>query len=197
MTSKIRIPPLSIIVVVDEDGGFGKSGKIPWNIPEDLAHFKDITSGGVCLMGRRTYEDIYAMAIARKQKKAKEINVMGSPPSTNNNKKTIVTPILPGRESFVITSDENYVAHGATVSKRIINAVQSLDENDNRNIFIIGGYRMFIEGLSWTNTIYMTIVKNKRFGCDKFFPIEVINKHYKIVDGTETDKLYFLTYKRG
>jgi len=179
ITNKTTIPPLSIIVAVDEDGGFGKDGKIPWNIPEDMAHFKEVTSGGVCIMGRKTYEDMLNMLKARKKSKKK------------------LKEILPGRESFVVTSDVDYKAEGATAVQNIRNAIAHLDKNDHREIFVLGGYRMFIEALPWTSTIYMTIVKNEKYQCDKFFPIEVLNNRYKIVDGKETKKLYFVTYKRG
>jgi dihydrofolate reductase len=161
MAIKTIIPALSII------------------IPEDMAHFKETTKGAVCIMGRKTYEDMYEMVMSKRKSK-------------DNPKE-----ILPGRESFVVTSDTKYIAIGATPVQSIREAVQSLDETDHREIFVLGGEKMFIEALSWTRTIYLTIVKGERFQCDKFFPIEALNKHYKIVDGKETDKLYFVTYKRG
>jgi len=179
MAMKTIMPSLSIIVAVDEDGGFGKDGKIPWNIPEDMAHFKEITAGGVCIMGRKTYENMLDMTKARKKSKEE------------------ITEILPGRESFIVTSDPDYKAQGAVAVQSIRQAVQSLDETDNREIFVLGGVKMFIEALSWTSTIYLTIIKGERYQCDKHFPIEILNKHYKIVDGKKTEKLYFVTYKRG
>lgn len=36
----------------------GYNGRIPWNIPEDKAFFRQVTTGGIVIMGRRTYEDI-------------------------------------------------------------------------------------------------------------------------------------------
>lgn len=36
----------------------GREGKLSWNIPEDLAHFKRLTTGGTIVMGRKTYESI-------------------------------------------------------------------------------------------------------------------------------------------
>lgn len=36
----------------------GKDGKIPWNIPEDRARFKFLTSGNAVVMGRKTFEEI-------------------------------------------------------------------------------------------------------------------------------------------
>lgn len=180
MAKKTRIPALSIIVGVDEAGGFGKDGKIPWYFPEDLKNFKKVTENSVCIMGRKTYEDMLEMVKSRKKDKKKKIK-----------------EILPGRTCFVVTSNTEYKAEGATAVTGIRQAIEELDEPDNHEIFIIGGRRMYIEALAWTETIYLTIVKGKTYDCDLFFPIDIINNKYKIVDGTETEELNFLTYKRG
>jgi dihydrofolate reductase len=36
----------------------GDRGCIPWHLPEDFAHFKATTMGGVLVMGRATYDSI-------------------------------------------------------------------------------------------------------------------------------------------
>lgn len=36
----------------------GKNSKLPWNIPEDLEHFKQLTTGNALIFGRKTYEGI-------------------------------------------------------------------------------------------------------------------------------------------
>ncbi len=48
----------SIIVAIDEKGGIGKNNTLPWHIPADLKHFKEITTGGTVIMGRNTWESI-------------------------------------------------------------------------------------------------------------------------------------------
>jgi len=49
---------LSIIVAISENNCIGKDNALPWNIPEDLKHFKDITNGHAVLMGQNTWESI-------------------------------------------------------------------------------------------------------------------------------------------
>ena len=49
---------ISIIVAVAENGVIGSGGKIPWHIPEDLKHFKEVTIGHHIIMGRKTFESI-------------------------------------------------------------------------------------------------------------------------------------------
>lgn len=49
---------IHIVAAVSENGVIGCEGKMPWNLPEDLKHFRRITEGGVVIMGRITYESI-------------------------------------------------------------------------------------------------------------------------------------------
>lgn len=46
------------IVAMAKNGVIGKGGKIPWHLSEDLKRFKEITTGNVVIMGRKTYESI-------------------------------------------------------------------------------------------------------------------------------------------
>ena len=49
---------ITCIFACDLDGVIGVDGKLPWNIPSDLKHFKEKTEGKVVIMGRKTYESI-------------------------------------------------------------------------------------------------------------------------------------------
>lgn len=49
---------LSIIVATDKKRGIGINNQLPWHLPEDLAHFKNTTSGHPIIMGRKTYDSI-------------------------------------------------------------------------------------------------------------------------------------------
>jgi dihydrofolate reductase len=49
--------PLTFIVAVAHNGVMGKDGKLPWNLPEDLAFFRDTTMGHAVIMGRRTWDE--------------------------------------------------------------------------------------------------------------------------------------------
>lgn len=49
---------VSIITAVSNNNVIGKDNKLPWRLPADLAHFKEITSGHSVLMGRKTFESI-------------------------------------------------------------------------------------------------------------------------------------------
>lgn len=40
------------------NGVIGRDGALPWHLPEDLAHFRAVTTGSTVVMGRRTWESI-------------------------------------------------------------------------------------------------------------------------------------------
>ncbi|MEV0066890.1 MULTISPECIES: dihydrofolate reductase [unclassified Amycolatopsis] len=40
------------------NGVIGRDGALPWRLPEDLKHFRELTSGATVLMGRRTWESL-------------------------------------------------------------------------------------------------------------------------------------------
>lgn len=47
-----------LIVAIDKNRAIGKDNAMPWHLPEDFAHFKKTTFGGVVLMGRKTAESL-------------------------------------------------------------------------------------------------------------------------------------------
>ena len=49
---------LSLICAVARNGVIGRGGKLPWQLPADLAQFKRVTWGKPIVMGRRTHESI-------------------------------------------------------------------------------------------------------------------------------------------
>ncbi|HEX7338324.1 MAG TPA: dihydrofolate reductase [Rhodanobacteraceae bacterium] len=51
---------ISLIAAIDNDSAIGKDGQMPWHLPDDLRHFKELTLGKYVLMGHKT-----AVAIGR------------------------------------------------------------------------------------------------------------------------------------
>lgn len=171
-----------IVVAVDELAGFGKDGQIPWHLPEDQKRFKELTTGHVCIMGRLTYHNMLDMRVARDAK---------------NNVHDPITEILRGRESYVVTSDPNYPTPGATKVDSLLTVMNRMNSsNDSRRLFVLGGKQMFISALSWNPIVHMTVVKGPVYDCDVFFPIDSLNKKYRIVSGEETEKAYYVVYQR-
>ena len=51
-------PQIAIIVALDEQNAIGREGKLLCHLPNDLKHFKQLTSGHTIIMGRKTYESL-------------------------------------------------------------------------------------------------------------------------------------------
>lgn len=49
---------VSMVAAMASNRALGKDNRLLWHISEDLRHFKAITSGGVVVMGRRTWESL-------------------------------------------------------------------------------------------------------------------------------------------
>jgi len=50
---------MKLIVACDPKGGIGYNNKLPWSkIEGDLPRFKELTNGGVVVMGRNTWESL-------------------------------------------------------------------------------------------------------------------------------------------
>jgi len=77
---------VNLIWAQSANGVIGADGQLPWRIPEDLAHFRELTDGGTVVMGRATWESL--------------------PPRFRP---------LPGRRNVVLSRDPSYDAPGATV----------------------------------------------------------------------------------
>ena len=84
-----------IIAAVAKNRVIGKDNTLIWNIPEDMAHFKALTSGQTVIMGRKTWESL--------------------PPRFRP---------LPGRRNIVISRQADYEAPGAELAGSLELALQ-------------------------------------------------------------------------
>ena len=50
--------PFHLIFARARNGVIGKQGKLPWHLPEDMAHFKRTTLGCPVIMGRKTWDSL-------------------------------------------------------------------------------------------------------------------------------------------
>lgn len=49
---------ITLIAAVARGGVIGREGDIPWRLPEDVARFKNLTTGHAVVMGRRTWDSL-------------------------------------------------------------------------------------------------------------------------------------------
>src|SRR5438046_9901098 len=57
MPAAIR-PVFAVIAAVASNGVIGIDGRLPWRLPDDLKHFRALTTGHTVIMGRRTWESL-------------------------------------------------------------------------------------------------------------------------------------------
>lgn len=77
--------------------------------------------------------------------------------------------ILPGRINIVLTSQADWQAKDTFVVHDIPTAIEKAKDADTREIFIIGGGKIFEETFSIINRIYLTRVHTTING-DTFYP---------------------------
>jgi dihydrofolate reductase len=167
----------AIIVALDLDRGISKGGDIPWHYSDDLAWFKQVTSNHICVMGKTTYVDINK----RLGEAAKD-------------------SVLPNRKCFVVSSTlKQEDVPNATVIKQCYDVVNFLTEDDlGKTVFFIGGERIYSESISMADTVHITAI-DKTFDCDKFFPVEYVDKYFvldKMQKTQSSPDLRFLTFIR-
>src|SRR5687768_13421053 len=49
---------LTLVAAVARNGVIGAKNALPWYIPEDLKHFKQVTIGKTVLMGKKTFDSV-------------------------------------------------------------------------------------------------------------------------------------------
>jgi dihydrofolate reductase len=47
-----------IIAAMSENRVIGKDNALPWSLKQDMAHFRELTEGWPCIMGRKTWESL-------------------------------------------------------------------------------------------------------------------------------------------
>ena len=56
-------PRIYLVAAVAANGVIGRQGRLPWQLPEDLRHFKRLTLGHPVIMGRKTWESLGGRAL--------------------------------------------------------------------------------------------------------------------------------------
>ena len=85
---------INLIYARATNGVIGKDNTMPWHLPEDMAHFKQLTNGWPVIMGRKTWD-----SLPRKFRP------------------------LPGRVNIVITRQTDWTADGTTAVPSLAQAL--------------------------------------------------------------------------
>lgn len=165
---------LKMIVAMDAGGGIGKDGKLPWPPhKKDFARFKELTMGAQVIMGRKTFEEIESLRTERDPN---------------------ATELLPGRESFVVSSKNISTKMKITVVKSLLDAIKYYND-ELKSIYVLGGLQMYTEALPYVKTLYLTQF-DQYYECDRHLPLGYLSKHFNIVEGTREEGVTFLKCNR-
>jgi dihydrofolate reductase len=135
-----------IIAAIAENNVIGKDNAIPWSIKEDLAHFKELTLGWPCIMGRKTWESLpkhplpgrLNIIVSRRLKNADLVS-LGTTEST---------------DVKICSSLSTAIEYCATYPK----------------IFICGGASIYQDAIPLAHTMELTHIHH-RYDGDIFFPL--------------------------
>lgn len=137
----------SIVVAHDKHLGIGKDGDMPWHLPQDLAHFKAITTAStltvpnIVIMGRKTWDSIPER----------------------------FRP-LPGRTNIVLSRSELSLPEGVYHASSLDNALELSKQLGAEKRFVIGGGVVFKEALNHpgNTALYATHIQ-ATYDCDTYF----------------------------
>lgn len=163
---------LSIISAIGNNNEIGKANALLWNLPLDMKHFKETTTGHTVIMGQNTFLSIGRPLL---------------------NRRNIVITL---DESFYANGVE--IVHSTDELEKLLNETMS----ENEEAFIIGGgmiYKLFINK---ADKLYITHVDMSDKEADTYFPVidkdkweKVENKKYK-KDEKNIYNLEFAIYNR-
>jgi dihydrofolate reductase len=163
----------SIIVACTQNGLIGINGKIPWYLPDDLIHFKKITTNtthldekNIVIMGRKTWESLPELIKPLKNR----INIIISTQLKLDNTDVYVKSSLQNAFEFIKNSLQNKYA----------------------TIFIIGGEQLYKQAISEyyssCEKVYITYVilsqedKIIDYTNAVYFPINQINEKFVVIE---------------
>lgn len=112
------------------DGGpgvIGRDGGMPWHLPEDLVHFRRLTTGDPVIMGRATWDSL--------------------PPRFRP---------LPGRANVVLTRSEDLVLEGAAVVPDVDSAVALAGADGAGTAWVIGGAQVYAATIALADRLEVT-----------------------------------------
>lgn len=117
---------MKAIVAVDKNWGIGYRGGLLLRIPDDMKRFRKITSGGVVIMGRTTFESL-----------------PGREP-------------LKDRVNIVLSRDKSFRNEGVAICRTIDEMFQVLEMYKNLDKFLIGGESVYRQLLPHCNEALVT-----------------------------------------
>lgn len=124
---------LSIIVAMGNNNAIGKDNKLLWHLPNDLNHFRKLTTGHSIIMGRKTFESLPKILPGRKHlvlTKDHEFTVDHDQVSIFNSMDQLLGSLNTQLEYFVIGGGQIYQQFLPYINKLYLTIVDHKFEAD-------------------------------------------------------------------
>ncbi|AGN00499.1 dihydrofolate reductase [Salinarchaeum sp. Harcht-Bsk1] len=163
-----------LIAAVAANGVIGKDGELPWEIPEDMAHFKETTTGHPVIVGRRTFENVLAG--------------LGGP--------------LPGRTNVVLSRsnpdlpDDGSIVVAESIDDALAAAASAAAERGVDRAYVMGGAAVYDALLDRADGMVLTEI-DEEFEGEPTFPGWPLADDWVEIDRDERDGFAFVTYERA
>lgn len=140
---------LSIISAIGKNNEIGKKNDLLWNLPADMKHFKETTSGHPVIMGQKTFESLGKDASGKQ-----------------------VGKLLPNRRNIIISQDPSFKVEKAEVVYSIDELIDLLQKttNPDEEVFVIGGGMIYKIMIKKADKLYITHVEESFPDAEIFFP---------------------------
>jgi dihydrofolate reductase len=156
------------------NGVIGNNNSIPWNVPEDLTHFRKITMDGIVVMGRKTFDSLPNGILKNR------INIV------------ITCNINKQNEDNLIFTDIN----------NVMSVIEDIQKKTNKKVYIIGGSMIYKAFYKYCNVIHHTIIHinidgDTKFPFDISFPDCINNYTSELLCSKNNNIMYqFFTYSK-
>lgn len=124
---------ISIIVAIARNYTIGSANSMPWHLPEDFRHFKQVTMGKAVIMGRKTYESIGRPLPGRRNiviTRNADLRIEGCEMATSLDEAIALCD--PTEENFIIGGGEIYRQAMPIADKLYITHIDAEFEGDTR-----------------------------------------------------------------
>jgi dihydrofolate reductase len=177
-----------IIVAMAENRVIGRDNAMPWSIKGNLAHFKEMTMGFPCIMGRKTWESLPKKPLPGR------LNVVVS--GTMKDSSVPENELCPQERALSPKNELCPQKTSSVPSVKIFPSLPSAIEHcaGYEKIFICGGESIYRQALAVADKIDLTLIKGQYEG-DTFFP-EIDSACWKLVKTVNFDDFSIITYDK-
>ena len=155
---------LSIVVAKAKNNIIGKDNKLLWNLPEDLKHFKELTSGHTMIMGRKTFE-----SLGRVLPNRKHIIFSQNPDFKVDDKNVEVVHSLLQIQNLIEEKEEVFVIGGAMIYNFLMPYVKKMYVTEIEKDFEGDTFFPIIDSETWKETSREKGIRNEKNNLDYYF----------------------------